>query len=555
MFYITMNNSHILHIPEWISRTAAIKKIKEELSHTSSVVIIDLVDVTFPLHRDFFLVLSKKFPKDSYILRLKQEKTALLARSLWIQAEVIGLNAEFERKYAKSGNFATHNMSMFEYFLYELRRWVSWVKFSLFERKKQEQKLPYYKKRNSQMILIILGLISSFTLLLFIFNFAISRTTVTITPEVTVAPVTANILYKIENGTGSVIDKKSFITLKKVEFPVEMTQKFSVETIDPNSALNAYGVATVYNELTIAQDLRPSTRFVAPDGSVFRTTDWVKIPASRSLNGITEMWVVEVPLVADIRDESGKIIGERGNIEQWTDLVIPGLKFNRDKIYAKAKVNFVGGANPVKRILTQEELDSFKTLLQEQLQKLARNNLDKNLQMEHEKTGKDFALLVADAIKFSDINFSIVSGQNVGDITPEIELKWRMQVVAMVMDRKATIDHLTEIFRSNLLQWTNKELAIHTDTLRISHIVSRADDDSEIKATLEMNASTTYDFENTANERTRQLKTIIAWLSEDEAIKRMKEFWQIQDLEIKNYPFWVNTIPTNIDNIEFFIRK
>ena len=93
-----------------------------------------------------------------------------------------------------------------------------------------------------------------------------------------------------------------------------------------------------------------------------------------------------------------------------------------------------------------------------------------------------------------------------------------------MLDRKATINYLTEVFRGNLLEGTNKELAIHTDTLRISNIVTRAEDDSEIKATLEMNTSTTHDFENPSNERTRQLKAIIAGLSEDEALMRLKEF-------------------------------
>lgn len=95
-----MNNSKLLHIPENASRTTTIKMIKDFLSSQSGVVYVDLIDASFPLHRDFFLVLSKKFPKDRYILRVKYEKIATLAHSLGIQAEVVGLNAEFERTYS-----------------------------------------------------------------------------------------------------------------------------------------------------------------------------------------------------------------------------------------------------------------------------------------------------------------------------------------------------------------------------------------------------------------------------------------------------------------------
>lgn len=192
-----MNNLHTLNIDEKMSRTAALKLIKEELEKHPGVVMIDMLDVSFPLHRDFFLVLSRKFPKDRYILRLKSEKTVALAQSLGMQAEVAGLQAEFERVH-KSKNLATHNMSMWEYFLYEIRRGWLWLKFVLFDRKSAEKKLPQFKKHNFQTILIISGLITSFVLLLFIFHFAISKTIITIVPEIMVRPVTANIVYRAE---------------------------------------------------------------------------------------------------------------------------------------------------------------------------------------------------------------------------------------------------------------------------------------------------------------------------------------------------------------------
>ena len=121
--------------------------------------------------------------------------------------------------------------------------------------------------------------------------------------------------------------------------------------------------------MTVPQELRPNTRFVTADGLVFRTNDWVKIPQSRSLNGITEIGLVETEVTADVNDESGKITGARGNIAAGTDLSIPGLKFNRDRVYAKAKTEFFGGADPNVYVLTKEELASFEKTLKERLEK------------------------------------------------------------------------------------------------------------------------------------------------------------------------------------------
>ena len=160
-----MNNYHTITISAEMSRTAAIKFIKNSLAENPGVIVVDLLEAGFPLHRDFFLVLSRKFPRDRFILRVKSEKIVELTRSLGLQAEVAGIRAEFERAYTGQ-NIATHNMSMMEYFLYEVRRGWLWLKFVIFERKKDEPKLLHYKKTNFQMVLIVAGLILSLVLLL-----------------------------------------------------------------------------------------------------------------------------------------------------------------------------------------------------------------------------------------------------------------------------------------------------------------------------------------------------------------------------------------------------
>lgn len=192
-----MNNSHTVRIDEKVSRTGALKIIKEALDTNPGRVTIDMMDVNFPLHRDFFLVLSRKFPRDRFLLLLKSENAITLAKSLGIQAEQSTFSEEFLRE-NPDFNLTTHNMSMWEYFLYECRRGLRSVKFFFTKNRQKEEKLPHYKKHNFQIVLIIAGLITSFVLLLFIFHFAISKTIITITPEVTVRPITANIVYRAE---------------------------------------------------------------------------------------------------------------------------------------------------------------------------------------------------------------------------------------------------------------------------------------------------------------------------------------------------------------------
>lgn len=94
-------------------------------------------------------------------------------------------------------------------------------------------------------------------------------------------------------------------------------------------------------------------------------------------------------------------------------------------------------------------------------------------------------------------------------------------VDALIYDRKAVIDTLTKNFRERLLAGTDKEIAIHPDTLRVVNILSRAPDDTSIKATMEMNTTITYDLEESSNELTRRMKISIAGMKKSEAINEI----------------------------------
>lgn len=70
-----------------------------------------------------------------------------------------------------------------------------------------------------------------------------------------------------------------------------------------------------------------------------------------------------------------------------------------------------------------------------------------------------------------------------------------------------------------------------------------------------MNTSITYDFENVTNDFTRHLKTLIAGLSQKEAIDTLLNKGRIKEVQIHSYPFWLSNVSSVIDNIEFVIKK
>lgn len=530
----------------------ALKAMSEHIHVGPTPVLIDMGEVSFPLTRDVFLVMKKRFRIDEFSLLLSHDYEVDMARSIGIGATLSWVRAEFDREFLKK-NIVKHNMSMWEYFIYELKRWGEYLMF-LSTRKRSKVPLHKIKRHSPNTFLIVSWLIMSLSLLVFIFHFAVSKTYVSVIPQTTVRPIIANIIFA-QGWSGTLLTEKNRVKMKKVALPIEHTMKFTIETIDPNSAASAGWRLTLYNELTTLQTLKPSTRFVTEEWLIYRSESWINVPAARKVNGVTELWSTEIYLKADQNDEAGKQIGSRGNIVTGTYLSIPGLKFNRDKVYAKAKENFIWGTNSTIRIVTEPEIEKSKSILREQLKRIARMQFQSWLDTQNKNNAEDYSLLMGEAMTLTGEILSLTSWQKIGDPATEVEIKGSLTAYALIYDRAAVIDYLTGIFRERLLFGTDKELAIHEDTLRLTNMISREADDSTIKASMEMNTTITYDLENSSNELTRRMKVMIAWLTKKEAINRLIQEGRVHEVAISFSPFWLTRVSSNLDNIEFIIRR
>jgi hypothetical protein len=73
-----------LIIPSDITLLPALKRIEEEVTNTLTPLTVDMSDVSFPLTRDVFLVMKKRFRTDQFHLLLSHEYEVDMARSLGI---------------------------------------------------------------------------------------------------------------------------------------------------------------------------------------------------------------------------------------------------------------------------------------------------------------------------------------------------------------------------------------------------------------------------------------------------------------------------------------
>jgi hypothetical protein len=81
-------NKNALHITNDMSQIMALKAITQEYQENHGFLLIDLSEVSFPLSRDFFLVLSRRLPSDIYRLILSDGPALVVATSLGIQTEM-----------------------------------------------------------------------------------------------------------------------------------------------------------------------------------------------------------------------------------------------------------------------------------------------------------------------------------------------------------------------------------------------------------------------------------------------------------------------------------
>ncbi len=528
--------------------------LEEEIIKETSrgTITIDLSDASFRMSHDFFSVLRKRHGKEHIICILPSGTET--SPFEWYGMEIITewTRSEFEKEFSKK-HILRHNFTALEYIKYEMKRVWQFLIFYV-ERHRKWRKYIKISGQRGSFFLIIFGLIMSVSLLLFIFYFAISKTLVYIEPQMSIRPVSSNIIFSASTGA-SILTPKNKIDTRRESISFEHSMKFNVTAIDPNSISNAKGIIVIYNELTQDQDLKPNTRFTTDDGLVFRSEGWIKVPKSKTINGVTEIGSIEVSVVADTVDIFGVSIWDRGNIPDGVTMTIPGLKFNRDRVYARSKGSFSGWQNPLIHVLIDEELARFKNLIREQTKKLATEALVKYISDQNKSKNEDYELLMGDSVSFQEGDVELLGGLKTGVFADEVELRMTVSTSALFYDKKSTVAYLKQLFHEWLLSGTDKEVAVHENSLRISNIISRSEGDLSIKATMEMDATITYDFENPANELTRQMKVLIAGLDRDTAKARIMNTGYVRDVTIKFSPFWMRRVSNNLDNIEFVIQK
>ncbi|KKW32071.1 MAG: hypothetical protein UY76_C0043G0001 [Candidatus Uhrbacteria bacterium GW2011_GWA2_52_8d] len=280
----------------------------------------------------------------------------------------------------------------------------------------------------------------------------------------------------------------------------------------------ARGTVTIYNNLTFAQSLVATTRFLTESGVLFRLESAVTVPAGGS---------VDAQVYADVAGESGNIAPTRFSI--------PGLSAVRqESVYATSAEAFTGGVYSV-AVVSQTELD------------MAASELELSL-LEDAK-----AMLVAEVGEtFTGQSYDVEVVDKTFSIEPDTEAQsfdvvLTLKVTAVFFDQEA----LGKIAVAKLYEGLGQgQEFLNVDASNMVVTVEAVDEEAgqaNILVSLAVPAITS---------RTSEALQVgrFVGMSQDEVRELLVGEGVATDVTVEFFPFWVSTVPRLKDHIYIDIQ-
>ena len=202
------------------------------------------------------------------------------------------------------------------------------------------------------------------------------------------------------NATNSIIPAQVFVSNKNI------TQLFPASG-NANVSQKAKGTITIYNAYSSApQSLVATTRFITPDGKIFRLISGVTVPGAQITNGQIVPSSIDAPIIADQA-------GDTYNVSSTPKLTIPGFqntpKYNG--FYGFIASSTSGGFVGNKAVPTASDITAAKakmtTLLQSAFQDGTQTNYPGNFKILDGATSTEIAKLSVNTSTDQNGNFSV----------------------------------------------------------------------------------------------------------------------------------------------------
>ncbi|MCH8518391.1 hypothetical protein LAT59_01315 [Candidatus Gracilibacteria bacterium] len=531
---------------------------KIELSESKDI-FLD-IPVGHPLLHNYISLkmLRNKVPKAHRLVIITSDRLSRkIGQSLGIEYSLIR-NKEVIQD-ASQSNILQKNFTIWEYFWYQLKYYKNEI-FDIFEQNKNVAKLKSNTKKINEKVPFhfALGLFFvSIIIFTFIYYLAISKTFITIKPELSVRKEVLNFTLT-EEQSGSILGDNRNVQVERITKVIEMREEFGTSIKEAKDNQTAVGSIRIYNYTTDSISLVPNTRFITEEGIVYDIDSWIQIPAGLADNfSETEPGVKEVIVSARTQDIHGNISGIRGNISSGTKLTLPGLgEQSQELIYAESIEDFSGGSEEFISIVAQSDIDIAKRILTERLRNEVLLQLRYDILENNILGGVQKSLLtLPNTLDYSTPQISVVDNLKAGDAAESFELQGIMELRGFVFNEGDIIQRLRHRINEKQLQGIEKILQVDQSSLKAIELLSRQERPFRLKASFEIEVLSEHDFLHDNNTYIERLSERIRGVDKHEAERILLNDVFISYVDIQNRPFFKKNISQLPSNIFFRIQS
>jgi len=532
-----------------IRKTDTLIEVIEKIDSSNDEYIILSFPFWHPVIRNktSLWIIKSKLPLKKLTLISYDPIGKKLAHQLGIPFSYIKNKTFLENKSQES--LMKHNYSIWEYLVFQCRKIAHPFGKSILKKWLKKKSSIWKKEIFSLNILFFIFLLSS-CIFMFIYYFAVSKTYITIKPEIEIKKEAYNFVFK-ENIQDSILWWNKNINIETYSVSITSEESFWSSGINMDLASTSEWKIELYNYTDQDITLISDTRLHTDKGLEFLLQEDVFIEASLKDNfwnispGTTQTEVISQAL-----DIYGKFSWERANIASQTKLTIPGLNESlQQEIYANSLEDFIWWSWEYSREVTQEDIDSAKELFEEKIKSLAVSKTKTYIEEQNIADGALYKLLESpNALLYNNFNITNIS-HTPWDVSENFQIQWSITLQSYIFNTEPLIQKLRNRINEKIIPSQEIVSYIDQDSLRLAQIIYSNSDPFEFKATYEIDYLSLHNFSGSENIYVDTIRDKILWKNKDESLRILINDEKISTAEIQIRPFFlknISQIPNNI---------
>jgi len=410
----------------------------------------------------------------------------------------------------------------------------------------------FMRPKRKFIALIILVSIGLFALITYI---ALPSATIYIRPKFDNLDHSVNIILadKRKNQTLIKQGQPHVIPSEIVSTSTKQTKIFKTTSKQFNGK-NAKGKIRIINTFNEEWELRKGTRFQSYDGIIFRIKKGIIVPPKkRDETGEMIPGEIIVSIEADPFDIYGQPVGKRGNLEPGR-FIIPGLsKYNQRLIWAESDSTFKGGITSYREMVKKEDIESAKKQIEDNLIMMAKEDLRTYIDEVNKINKTKLTLLDDSRYLKTELEDMRLSDGLEGSFTDKFEIFAKINAEGVAFD----FNQLFIILKKELGTRTHPNMQIRDDSIvpeNITYEVINKDDAlGQIKITATVIGIEEFVIDDSVQAGARfgtKVKEKVIGLNIEEAENLIGNLPEVDAVQIKTWPIWINNIPRIRESIE-----